>query len=90
MPGDQVRHQVLLFTQSGVDLFITLSEGLVDSRSWLAHRPQSSLADVFGCHFQLSADMMAADFFEKVGFFVHQNGVKPDPGTDEDFFDTFE
>jgi len=31
---------------------------------------------------------MAADLFQETGLLIHQDGVKPDPGTDEDFFHT--
>lgn len=87
---NQIRHQELLLTQLGIDLLIPLFESLVNSRTRLAHRPQGTLADMFRGHFQLSTDMMAADLLQKTGFLIHQDGVKPDPGTDENLFDAIE
>lgn len=90
MSGNQIGDQELFFAQLGIDLFIPLLESLVNSRTGFAHRAQGAFTDVLRCHFQLPTDMMAADLFQETGLLIHQNGVKPDPGTDKDLFHTVE
>ena len=40
------------------------------------------------CNFQLTADMILAQFFEKCVIRIRQQIVKPDTGTDKYFFDS--
>ena len=90
MSGNQIGDQELFFAQLGIDLFIPLLESLVDSWTRLAHRAEGAFTDVLRGHFQLTADVMAADFLEKTGLLVHQDGVKPDPGSNENLFHAIE
>lgn len=87
MPGHQVRNQVLAKSELLIDRLIAIAEVQIDSNIRFAHGVQYGRADMLGCDFELSADMVPAQFCQEVRIAICHQRVIADARADENLAD---
>ena len=86
MRRHQIRYKVLFPAKRQVRLLICLRKRAVNPDARFSHFFQHCIGDVLGRHFQLTADMVFAQFPQKSAVFIVHQIVEPDSGADKDFF----
>ena len=88
MGRHQIRNQVLFKSKPFIDLFVFVGKTFINCIFRLAHHLKNRVCYMLRCNFQLTADMILTQFFEKRVIRIRQQIVKPDTGTDKYFFDS--
>ena len=88
MGRHQIRNQILFKSKPFIDLFVFVGKTFINCIFRLAHHLKNRVCYMLRCNFQLTADMILTQFFEKRVIRIRQQIVKPDTGTDKYFFDS--